>query len=170
MRGATRTKKFQFFHQLHQQTHRSLGRTKRARLRVRGFLNGEEHLGRNSGFSPPVSPLVTYEALLLAAKIHRSRPKYAVQGFEYATQGSNASDTRQVLSGAGRTHTTRREMYDRGNLNFPQTLPIHIASALRTSVLPRAIPRKDMVDLDLEQILETAGTIVQELLATGEFG
>jgi len=27
-----------------------------------------------------------------------------------------------------------------------------------------------MVDLDLEQILETAGTIVQELLATGEFG
>ena len=33
-----------------------------------------------------------------------------------------------------------------------------------------ATPRFHMVELDLEQILDTTDTIVQELLATGEFG
>ena len=69
-----------------------------------------------------------------------------------------------------RLYNATRERVIVGTSTSPQTLPIRIASALCIPVLPRAIPRKDMVDLDLDQILETADTIVHELLATGEFG
>ena len=60
-----------------------------------------------------------------------------------------------------------------GNLNFPQ---LSSAAAPHRSVphfsvfRAHATPRPRMVKLDLDQILETTETIVQELLATGEFG
>jgi len=59
-----------------------------------------------------------------------------------------------------------------GNLNFSLN-PLHgtAGSALRASLhsSPRArYPRTNMAELDLELILETTDTIVQELLATGE--
>jgi len=46
----------------------------------------------------------------------------------------------------------------------------HRVRATRLRTPERATPGINMVDLDHEQVLETAETIVQELLATGEFG
>ena len=49
---------------------------------------------------------------------------------------------------------------------------IHSGPALSISAFftCAAVPRTGMAELDLQQVLETTETIVQELLATGEFG
>jgi len=71
---------------------------------------------QNSGFSPPVSCSVKREALLFAAKTHRSRPKYIVRGlkdpriryllfrnsFLRDRERSNASNSERVPRGTGR--------------------------------------------------------------------
>ena len=64
-----------------------------------------------------------------------------------------------------------------GNLNLPFTHPppaprpqpaTHISTFPRTR--HHTPPTMAELDLDLDKILETTETIVQELLATGEFG
>jgi len=61
-----------------------------------------------------------------------------------------------------------------GNLNFSLN-SLH-GTGIRTARVSAQFPtrarypRVNMVELDLELILETTDTIVQELLATGEFG
>lgn len=59
-----------------------------------------------------------------------------------------------------------------GNLNFsasPSPSP-HRVRTTHFRTPKYATPGINMVGLDLEQVLETTDTIVQELLATGEFG
>lgn len=60
-----------------------------------------------------------------------------------------------------------------GTSTFPQTLPSPRPRRVCTTRLctpAYATSRTDMAELDLDKILDTTDTIVQELLATGEFG